>query len=176
MFNETSWPFYFIVGVILWVFRYREVISKFLADSKIRALCTSASAQSQILNDIYQLGESHEVAFTLCDLVRHDGASCWPPRANHNVEDWPVALRGYKQIYVGLATLLPTSPTSLDDNANRIAIDKFRADLRDLLQQHVDICAVSDLLNSAEKEKTAMSAEIHNALYSCIAWCRHAWR
>ncbi|KAJ4154926.1 hypothetical protein LMH87_000197 [Akanthomyces muscarius] len=109
-------------------------------------------------------------------MIRYDGASTWPPTANHNHDDWSVALRGYKLIYFERASLLPRSTPSLDDGANRMAICKFRELFRDLLRQHLDADAVYDLIKKAENEKGTISREINNVLYSCMAWCRHAYR
>ncbi|KAJ3498993.1 hypothetical protein NLG97_g698 [Lecanicillium saksenae] len=176
MFNDSSLPFYIIFGVIFWILRHLEEITKCLYLWKSGALSPAQTMPSQVIDDVYSLGDLHEAATSLSEMIRHDGASSWPPRSNHNHDTWPTALQGYKLIYLELAKLLPSSPASLDDDTNRIVIDKFRCRFVNLLQQHVDLEAVLRLLKQAENEKNIMSGEIHNAFYCCIAWCRHAYR
>lgn len=89
----------------------------------------------------------------MSDMIRHDGASTWPPTANHNHDDWPVALRGYKLMYFELASLQPRSTPSLDDGANRMAICKFRELFHDLLRQHLNADAVSDLIKKLKTKR-----------------------
>ncbi|KAJ6780590.1 hypothetical protein PWT90_07117 [Aphanocladium album] len=176
MFSDASVPFLTTVGLILWVVLYRLEIAKCLQLSKFVAVCSASRPLSQAVDDIYNLAHLHEVASALSEMICHDGASNWPPRASHNHGTWPAALQGYKLIYLELADLLPASPASLDDGSNRIAIDKFRERIVELLKQHVDVAAVLSLLKQVEYEKGTMSGEVHNAFYCCIAWCRHAYR
>lgn len=176
MFGDYSWLFYLVTAVLLWIARCRQALIECLSRSKLDVLHTAATAPSQTVNKIHDWSHSHEAASALSEMIRHDGASTWPPTANHNHDDWPVSLQGYKLIYLQLASRLPRSAASLDDGANRMAICKFRELFCELLRQHVDADAVSDLFEKAENDKGAVSREIKNAFYSCMAWCRHAYR
>ncbi len=171
----TSLVYLFSV-VAIWIIRLRQDILAWLGGAKLGAFHTESAAPAHIAKEIRALAQLHESAQALWDMIRHGGGSAWPPKANHNHEDWPTALRGYKLVYLELAALLPVATASLDETTNRMAIGKFRDCFRDKLRQHIDFRAVLDLLHKAENSKGTISSETHNAFYSCIAWCRHAYR
>lgn len=139
---------------------------------KIRKHKFSSSA----VGDVYRLADRHETAAALVDLIQHDGASTWPPRSNHDHKTWPSAWQPYKLAYVELAPSLPMSPPSLDENSNMVAISDFRQRFS-LLLQSVKLDEVINTLQAAfDGERDAVTLDTLNAFYSCISWCRHAYR
>lgn len=124
-----------------------------------------------------KVAETHEVSIALEEMIQHDGASSWPPAANHNHEEWPSALQPYKQLYLEMAPSLAVSQASLDSSANMVAIEAFRSWLRNIIRQRVDLDAVMNVLGAAENgDGSAMTRDVHNAFYACLSWCRHAYR
>ncbi|KAH8890621.1 hypothetical protein GQ53DRAFT_794661 [Thozetella sp. PMI_491] len=131
----------------------------------------------ECLEDIRSLAPQHEVAATLARLVDEDGAGAWPPRANHDHGAWPAPLRPYKEIYLQLAPFLPMTRPCLDDDYNSRRISRFRDHFREFLSHNVDREQVRQLLDVVELgQSDALSQEVYNAFYCCIAWCRHAYR
>ena len=130
-----------------------------------------------LLQDIKNLAECHETPALLSDLIYKDGAGEWPPRSNHATTTWPTALRAYREIYEEMAPLLPTATVSLDDEVNRLRIANFRSHFRKLLHERVDLAQVEVLLKAAEAGQwDVFPRDTYNGFYSCIAWCRHAYR
>ena len=118
---------------------------------------------------------NHEIALSLYDMVKMDGAGRWPPRANHST--WPAPLQPYKDIYLELAPLLPCLDPTLDDDANNKRRHHYRSQMRKLLRERVNIALVEELLTSFEQETTSeLSRECFNGFYCCIAVLRHAYR
>lgn len=173
MITDSSWPFFLLAAVVCWIVKHRSTLSACLHHAK-SSLVTKPLASQRIINDIHTLAKSHEVATALSGMIIYDGASSWPPTATHDVDRWPAALRGYKTIYLALAESLPTDSPSFDHEANRMTIDQFRARFDILLQRHVDVAAVMEIFEAGSK--CALAPDIRNAFYSCIAWCRHAYR
>ncbi len=130
-----------------------------------------------LLQDITDLAECHETPALLSDLIHKDGAGDWPPRSNHLTATWPAALRPYRVIYEEMAPLLPTATASLDDEVNRLRIVNFRSHFKKLLHDQVDLAEVEVLLKAAEAGQwDLLPRDTYNGFYSCIAWCRHAYR
>ncbi|KAK4120434.1 hypothetical protein N657DRAFT_683543 [Parathielavia appendiculata] len=129
------------------------------------------------IKDVADLAEYHETAACLDELIRKDGAGSWPPRANHEHSTWPAALRPYKEIYYEMAPLLPAAEVSLDDELNKQRIAQFRSRFDQLLRERVSLREVTQLLEAADAGRwDVFPRDVYNAFYSCIAWCRHAYR
>lgn len=179
MSSIAYWPF-ILLATACWLVKYCDEIKTWIRRTKklnYSGPFTKRSTSDHIIDDIDKLAKSHEVAAALSSLIHNDGASSWPPAANHHVDEWPAALRGYKAIYLALAGSLPTASPSLDQNANRVTIDQFRLRFDNLLQQHVDLVDVLDVFEEAKNEALDnLSPAVRNAFYSCVAWCRHAYR
>lgn len=136
----------------------------------------TAGSKSKVKN-IMEWAEYHETAARLDELVQKDGAGCWPPRANHEHSTWPAALRPYKEIYQEMAPLLPAADISLDDEVNKKRITYFRSHFRKLLGERVNLSEVTRLFEAAEAGRwDVFPRDTYNAVYCCIAWCRHAYR
>ncbi|KAH6845777.1 hypothetical protein B0I37DRAFT_344917 [Chaetomium sp. MPI-CAGE-AT-0009] len=130
-----------------------------------------------LLKEINNMAECHETAALLADLIRKDGAGCWPPRAEHDHTAWPAALRPYREIYEEVAPLLPTEHVSLDDEVNKARINNFRSRLQQLLHERVNLAQVEELLSAADAGRwDVFPRDTYNAFYACVAWCRHAYR
>ena len=126
------------------------------------------------IKDLRQ-SEDHELAAALIRLFEKDGAGAWPPKANH--ESWPIALRPYKDIYLKLASILPTAEPSLDDYVNSARREFYRSRMRDLLADRVDVAAVQSILERFEAGSwDVFPRDAYNGFYACIAVCRHAYR
>jgi len=80
-------------------------------------------------------------------------------------------------IYNQLSSLLPVAKPSIDDKENRIRIDNFRIKSDNLLNKHVDLDKVLELLKTTAREHwDDLPREVYNAFYCCISWHRHAYR
>lgn len=160
----------------IWLFKSRAAVDKF------RSTWTTTNEGSEmsndkVLQDIKNSAESHETLALLADLIHKDGAGEWPPRSNHAKATWPAALRPYRDIYEEMAPLLPRKTASLDDEVNRTRIANFRFRFQQLLQEKVDLAQVELLLKAAEAGRwDVFPRDTYNGFYSCIAWCRHAYR
>ncbi|GAB1316971.1 Indoleamine 2,3-dioxygenase [Madurella fahalii] len=129
------------------------------------------------IKDITNLADYHETAACLSELVRKDGAGSWPPRTNTAHSTWPAALRPYKEIYHEMAPLLPAANISLDDEVNERRVTYFRTRFQQLLSERVNVQEVAQLLEAADAGRwDVIPRDVYNAFYSCIAWCRHAYR
>lgn len=118
----------------------------------------------------------HPTAECLQQLVEAVGAGDWPPRASYG-DAWPQALRPYHNIYLELAPSLPQKEVSNDDVVNFARCLNYRAQMWKLLQHHVNLTDVIELLSAAENGDTeALSAVAWNGLFACIALSRHAFR
>ncbi|KAK4221413.1 hypothetical protein QBC38DRAFT_377177 [Podospora fimiseda] len=132
---------------------------------------------TQKIQDINTLADCHEIASRLSELIRKDGAGSWPPNTNHLSTTWPASLRPYKEIYTEMAPLLPAAHASLDDNINHQIISSFRSRFRQLLSEKVNLDEVTSLLSAAASGRwDVFPRDTYNAFYSCLAWCRHAYR
>ncbi|KAK3299617.1 uncharacterized protein B0H64DRAFT_430588 [Chaetomium fimeti] len=135
------------------------------------------SEDAKLLKEINNMADCHETAALLADLIRKDGAGCWPPRAEHDHTAWPAALRPYREIYEEVAPLLPTEHASLDDEVNKARITNFRSRLQQLLRERIDLAQVEELLQAADAGRwDVFPRDTYNAFYACVAWCRHAYR
>ena len=133
--------------------------------------------REQIPQAVQHLAADHEAAAVLAALISRDGAGTWPPAANHDYRTWPAAIQPYAEIYSRLCSKLATTEVSLDDDINRARIDEFRSEFRSLLQDLVDLDQVRRLFESAEAGKwDIFPRSTYNAMYCCIATCRHAYR
>jgi hypothetical protein len=147
-----------------------------LSNLPLRKTATDKTNRARI-KEVADLTEYHETAACLSDLVRQDGAGSWPPRANHTHSTWPAALRPYKEIYHEMAPLLAAVNISLDDEVNRQRVTHFRSRFQQLLSERVNLGAVTQLLEAADAGRwDVFPRDVYNAVYSCIAWCRHAYR
>ncbi|KAK3988821.1 hypothetical protein QBC44DRAFT_96995 [Cladorrhinum sp. PSN332] len=137
----------------------------------------SNKSNAEKIQDVNALADCHETAARLSELVRKDGAGSWPPSCNHAHGSWPAALRPYREIYNEMAPLLPAAHASLDDAVNREIITTFRARFRKLLDDKVSLEEVNALLAAADSGRwDVFPRDTYNAFYSCVAWCRHAYR
>lgn len=135
------------------------------------------TATEEDVKDFADLIDCHETAASLAELIHKDGAGTWPPRTNYVHSTWPAPLRPYMDIYHEMAPLLPAATPSLDDEVNRVRITYFRSRLAKLLDDLVDLDAVSELLRAADSGRwDVFPRDVYNAFYCCVAWHRHAYR
>lgn len=145
--------------------------------SGIRASPSSASTRRQGIAGIEAIVDTHETAAVFVDLVHKDGAGSWPPKANYVHEDWPAALRPYRDVLREMAPLLPKTAPSLDDEDNMAYISDFRSRYRTLLNATIDLGQVEQLFMAADAGRwDVFPRDIYNAFYCCIATSRHAYR
>lgn len=148
-----------------------------LSRLRSRKIKATPKADRDGVNNIAALADYHETAACLAELIHKDGAGTWPPRANHAHSTWPAALRPYKEIYHEMAPLLPAADVSLDDEVNEQRITLFRTRFRQLLSEQVNLQEVTRLLAAADAGRwDVFPRDVYNGFYSCIAWCRHAYR
>ena len=127
------------------------------------------------IRELRKLRGRHETASILLELLEKDGAGAWPPKANH--DSWPPALCPYKKIYLDLVPLLPTAEPSLDDTVNRERINDFRALMRKLLKERINLAKVEEILAAVEAGNVdVFPRDAYNGFYACVAVCRHAYR
>lgn len=127
------------------------------------------------IRGIQKLASRHEVAWHLSELIEKDGAGDWPPKANH--DNWPRALRPYKDIYFELVPLLSAAPPSLDDDVNTQRRSNYRSLMRKLLAERINISEVKSILAAVENgEWEVLPRDAYNGFYCCVAVCRHAYR
>ncbi|KAI1149680.1 hypothetical protein F4825DRAFT_463935 [Nemania diffusa] len=117
----------------------------------------------------------NETALALSRLVREDGAGEWPPRSSHYA--LPTYFQAYQDIYMELILSLSTASPSLNDAENEQRITKFRGNMRRLLCERINIPDIRAALARVESgENSHLPPDVYNAIYSCIAVCRHAYR
>lgn len=132
-------------------------------------------SNSERVYSLKQADHQHEAALSLIRLFDQDGAGEWPPEVNH--DDWPLALRPYKEIYLELAPLLPQHEPSLDDEVNNVRREEFRSLCRKLLVERVDIAKVQTIMAAVEAGNWDLfPRQAYNGFYCCVAVCRHAYR
>lgn len=177
MFYFTSILLLPLWAICLWTYSRRDRLAKYAHWPNL-ALCASRKpTATEAVDKICFLSHEHETATVLADMVQADGVKAWPPKTNHDHSTWPVALRPYKLMYLELASLLPVAKPSLDDIENSIAINRFRLHFCRLMQQYIHLDQVTHVLESvANGDEDAIAPETYNAFYSCISWCRHAYR
>ncbi|KAI4524944.1 hypothetical protein K525DRAFT_291229 [Schizophyllum commune Loenen D] len=121
----------------------------------------------------------HPVIDRLRELIEVGGAGNWPPRATYD-DTWPAPLRPYEFIYHEVAPFMTVAESCLDDAENRKTIDAFRARLRALLEERIDLGAVEAVLMVKGDEKTEsdqeFSAPAWMGFFACIGFLRHAYR
>ncbi|KAL8838201.1 MAG: hypothetical protein Q9170_002244 [Blastenia crenularia] len=121
------------------------------------------------------LKNQHETAAILSNLVDKDGAGAWPPKANH--DSWPAALKPYKDIYLQCVPLLPAADPSTDDDVNQQRRGKYRSLMRKLLHERINVAEVEKIMKAVEAGNwNSCPRDVYNAVYCCIAVCRHAYR
>ncbi|KAL8768141.1 MAG: hypothetical protein Q9209_005532 [Squamulea sp. 1 TL-2023] len=125
--------------------------------------------------DLRILKSQHEAAAILSDLVDKDGAGAWPPKVNH--DSWPAALMPYKDIYLTCVPHLPAADPSTDDDVNQERRGKYRALMRKLLHERINVAEVESIMKAVEAgDWSACPRDAYNAVYCCVAVCRHAYR
>ncbi len=125
--------------------------------------------------DLRFLKDQHETAAILSDLVDKDGAGAWPPRADH--DSWPAALKPYKDIYLECVPLLPAADPSTDDDVNQERRGRYRSLMRKLLHERINAAEVEKIMKAVEAgDWNACPRDAYNAVYCCVAVCRHAYR
>lgn len=135
-----------------------------------------SSSLENIFLELEAMRGNHETADLLQHLVQFDGAGSWPPQASHG-KAWPAALRPYHDVYFELAKSLPTANVSLDTEIHSSRRFEYRAQMRYLLHERIDMSAVEDILLAAEAgDRSVFSAKAYNGFYACIAVSRHAFR
>lgn len=128
-----------------------------------------------MLDKLARLPNYNEPAFRLLHLVNIDGAGDWPPRCNHS--SWPAALLPYRDIYLELNLLLPAAEVSLDDEANQARRANYRALMRKLLAERVNMAEVESIMAVAEAGNwDHFPLDAYNGFYCAVAVCRHAYR
>lgn len=114
-------------------------------------------------------------AVALTKLVEYDGAGTWPPRTDH--VNWPPALIPYRDTYFEMVPFLSSAAASLDDDINNKIRKDFRAQMRKLLKQGINIQEVEDIMFAAELGgPESLPRDAYNAFYNCVAVCRHMYR
>ncbi|KAL8786293.1 MAG: hypothetical protein Q9213_002888 [Squamulea squamosa] len=125
--------------------------------------------------DLRILKSQHKIAAILSDLVDKDGAGAWPPKANHDT--WPAALEPYKDIYLTCVPHLPAADPSTDDDVNQERRDRYRALMRKLLHERINVAEVEKIMKAVEAgDWSVCPRDAYNAVYCCVAVCRHAYR
>lgn len=125
--------------------------------------------------DLRVLKYQHETAAILSDLVDKDGAGAWPPKANH--DSWPAALKPYKDIYFECIPLLPAADPSTDDDVNQERRDRYRSLMLRLLRERINVAEVESIMKAVEAgDWNTCPRDAYNAVYCCVAVCRHAYR
>ncbi|RWA10104.1 hypothetical protein EKO27_g4999 [Xylaria grammica] len=133
------------------------------------------SKNSDKIRDINKYASRNEVASALSRLISEDGAGDWPPRCAHH--DLPSCFQPYQDIYLELIPNMSTAHPTLDDEANGNRMAEFRGSMSKLLAQRVNIPEVEAALKRFEAgDRSAFTREAYNAVYCCIAVCRHAYR
>ncbi|KAL8726097.1 MAG: hypothetical protein Q9166_006934 [cf. Caloplaca sp. 2 TL-2023] len=129
----------------------------------------------QKYQELTVLKAQHETAAILSDLVETDGAGAWPPRSEHN--SWPAALKPYKDIYLECIPLLPAADPSTNDDVNQERRGRYCARMRALLQERINVAEVEKVMKDVESgDWNACPKAAYNAIYCCVAVCRHAYR
>ncbi|KAJ5663479.1 hypothetical protein N7507_004210 [Penicillium longicatenatum] len=129
-----------------------------------------------MLFEFEEMRKHHETADLLQKLIEFDGVGSWPPQASHG-KAWPIALRPYHGVYLKLAKSLPTANVSLDKEILSRRRFEYRAQMRNLLQDNVDLSAVEEILSVTKATDRALFSEnAYNGFYACIAVSRHAYR
>ena len=171
---KTIWP--------TWPTFYATTIGSAVTCAKIarvvfeRHNTPNISAHENILAQIKAICEDHETAGQLQNLIETNGAGSWPPRSSHG-DAWPAALRPYHNIYLELAPSLSTKEPSLDTDVNTKRCLEYRARMRKLLHDHIDLPAVKAILSAVETgDESALTADAYNGFFACIALSRHAFR
>lgn len=127
------------------------------------------------LEDLKALQTRHDAHSAFMTLVNDEGAGSWPPRATH--DEFPPALRPYRQIYAVMAPLLATADPSLDDENNTIRCQEFRSRMQALLTEKIDMKTTLSVLDAVHSGNwDAFPRDAYNGFYSCIACLRHAYR
>lgn len=130
---------------------------------------------SQRLRDLRVLAVSYEPAFALHTLIQEDGAGAWPPRTDH--DNWPLALRQYKQIYLELVPWLSVDTPSTDDAINKERRGNYRSLMRKLLSERINKSQVEAVMATAEAGNWDLfPRDAYNGFYCCMAVLRHAYR
>ena len=149
--------------------------SLFIRSRRSKPVEAGERPNSARIKDLKPFELRHEVASTLVELFEKDGAGAWPPKANHDA--WPLALRPYKDIYLELVPLLPTSEPSLDHEINNERREHYRSLMRKLLIERVKIARVQTIMAAVEAGNWDLfPRDAYNGFYCCVAVCRHAYR
>lgn len=133
-------------------------------------------SHDQMLRHVKALSHRHPTAAWLKTLIDEDGAGSWPPRVDH--DNWPAALRPYKEIYLQAVPLLSAdSPSVGDDTVNIEHRNMFRSLMRKLLAERVNTADVEHILATVEAgDWSVLPRDAYNGFYCCVAVCRHAYR
>jgi len=92
------------------------------------------------------------------------------PSMQYLQSSWPAALQPYIDIYHEMKSLLPAAKPSLVDEENRVRIDNFRARHAKLLNDLVDLEAVTQLLKATKAGRwDVFPRNVYNAFYCCVA-------
>jgi len=119
--------------------------------------------------------QEHEAAWRLQRLVERDGAGTWPPKCTYDA--WPAALRPYQDIYFEMVPDFPTADASLDDEANTKRRTAFRAKMRKLFDERINVADVRSILEAVEDgNNSRLPRDKYNAFYCAVAVCRHMYR
>lgn len=147
---------------------------------KLQRSTASASCQDtlhfqKLLQNLKGLAVSYEPASALHTLIEHDGAGAWPPKTEH--DNWPLALRQYKLIYLELAPFLSAVTPSTDDAINQERRQNYRSLMRELLAERINKSQVEAVMAAAEAGNWDLfPRDAYNGFYCCIACLRHAYR
>jgi hypothetical protein len=127
------------------------------------------------IRTIKTLEARNETALALSRLVHEDGAGDWPPRSSHHA--LPACFQPYQDIYMELIPCLSAASPSLDDAENEQRMTEFRGNMRRLLSERINIPDIETALTKVESEDNSyLTRDVYNAIYCCIAVCRHAYR
>ncbi|KAI5455769.1 hypothetical protein BGZ63DRAFT_368305 [Mariannaea sp. PMI_226] len=128
-----------------------------------------------MISELNLLQDRHKAAYALAQLVEQDGAGSWPPSASF--VSWPKSLQCYQNIYHELFRSFTVEEPSLCDDFNRQKRYEFRALMQKRLHEKVDLTEVGEIMKSIEQGNWSIMPRLQfNALYSIIAYLRHAYR
>lgn len=157
-----------------------SVLVIFIASAFLRKYMIEPSSHlvhnRRVLKQIRKSSQSHELASLLTKLIDMDGAGSWPPRVNH--DDWPGALRPYKDIYLEIIPLLSVDAKHAYDDATNIERRRnYRSSMRKFLAERINTTEVKTVLElAAAGQWNEIPREAYNGFYCCVAVCRHAYR
>ncbi|KAF7289052.1 hypothetical protein HMN09_01353400 [Mycena chlorophos] len=116
----------------------------------------------------------HAAVDRLRNLVLSGGGE-WPPRATYR-DTWPREMQIYDTLWREMESLFPVLESSTDNAHNRKLIDSFRARMRSLLAERVDMRDVQNALERAAADPDSCSQAAWLGMWLVVSMLRHAYR